>query len=236
MLRRLRDSRCGLVQTAKTQRYDVPMHDNDAARGCEADLVWMKIEHQTGKHELCDGQSPCASGIRCELDMKRTPHRGRAARALQWLWALCTTVALAVAAHAQSAQCGFIRDADQQAQCRASSGGGSGQCGFIRDADLQAFCRATTGSGSAQCGFIRNSDQQAMCRALTGTGSGQCGFIRDPDRQAYCRALTGAGSGQCGFIRNGDLQAMCRASTGGGRGQCGFIQDTDLQAMCRASF
>jgi hypothetical protein len=29
--------------------------------------------------------------------------------------------------------------------CRASTGGGSGQCGFIRDSDMQAACRARFG-------------------------------------------------------------------------------------------
>ena len=38
----------------------------------------------------------------------------------------------------QSGQCGFIKDANLQAQCRAASGGGAAQCGFIRDADMQA--------------------------------------------------------------------------------------------------
>jgi hypothetical protein len=28
--------------------------------------------------------------------------------------------------------------------CRAETGGGSGQCGFIRDHDMQAACRAKT--------------------------------------------------------------------------------------------
>ena len=51
---------------------------------------------------------------------------------------------------AQSGQCGFIKDPNLQAQCRASTGGGSGQCGFIRDSDMQAHCRALTGGGSGQ--------------------------------------------------------------------------------------
>lgn len=136
--------------------------------------------------------------------------------------------------YAQSGQCGFIKDPNLQAQCRAGTGGGGGQCGFIRDSDMQAYCRATTGGGSGQCGFIRDNDHQAMCRAVTGSGSGQCGFIRNNDLQAYCRAMTGSGSGQCGFIRDNDLQAMCRATTGGGIGQCGFIRDNDMQALCRA--
>ena len=62
-------------------------------------------------------------------------------------------------AHAISGQCGFIKDPDLQARCRAESGGGTGQCGFIRDADMQAYCRAMTGGGSSQCGFIRDSDR-----------------------------------------------------------------------------
>ena len=66
---------------------------------------------------------------------------------------------------AQSGQCGFVKDPDRQAYCRATTGGGSGQCGFIRDNDLQALCRAETGGGSSQCGFIRDSDKQAECRA-----------------------------------------------------------------------
>jgi hypothetical protein len=45
------------------------------------------------------------------------------------------------------------------------TGAGSGQCGFIRDNDLQAMCRAYTGGGSGQCGFIRDNDMQAACRA-----------------------------------------------------------------------
>jgi hypothetical protein len=48
-------------------------------------------------------------------------------------------------AHGQSGQCGFIKDPNLQAQCRAGSGGGSGQCGFIRDSDMQAACRARFG-------------------------------------------------------------------------------------------
>jgi hypothetical protein len=48
-------------------------------------------------------------------------------------------------AHGQSGQCGFIKDPNLQAQCRAGSGGGSGQCGFIRDSDMQAACRAHFG-------------------------------------------------------------------------------------------
>jgi hypothetical protein len=64
-------------------------------------------------------------------------------------------------AQAQSGNCGFIQNPDQQAYCRAINGGGSGQCGFIRDNDLQARCRAETGGGSGQCGFIRKPDMQA---------------------------------------------------------------------------
>ena len=94
----------------------------------------------------------------------------------------------APAATAQSGQCGFIKDPDLQAQCRAGSGGGSANCGFIRDADQQAYCRALTGSGSGSCGFIRNGDLQSMCRAMTGSGPASCGFIRDADLQALCRA------------------------------------------------
>ena len=90
---------------------------------------------------------------------------------------------------AQSGQCGFIKDPNLQAQCRAGSGGGSGQCGFIQDSDMQAYCRATTGGGGGQCGFIKDGDKQAICRAMTGSGPGQCGFIRDGDRQAYCLVL-----------------------------------------------
>ncbi|MEI8304677.1 MAG: hypothetical protein WCG13_15420 [Burkholderiales bacterium] len=63
-----------------------------------------------------------------------------------------------------------------------------GQCGFIKDPDRQAYCRATTGGGAGQCGFIRDPDLQALCRAETGGGKGQCGFIRDRDMQAACRA------------------------------------------------
>jgi hypothetical protein len=87
----------------------------------------------------------------------------------------CLLVLLAVptSAWAQSGQCGFIKDPNLQAQCRASTGGGSGPCGFIQDSDLQAFCRATNGGGSGQCGFIRDHDQQALCRAMTGGGWGQ---------------------------------------------------------------
>ena len=64
----------------------------------------------------------------------------------------------------------------------------SGQCGFIKNPDAQANCRATTGSGSGQCGFIREPDLQAHCRSVTGGGSGPCGFIREPDRQEIGRA------------------------------------------------
>ncbi|TSA09383.1 MAG: hypothetical protein D4R79_13700 [Comamonadaceae bacterium] len=45
---------------------------------------------------------------------------------------------------------------------------GSGQCGFIKNSDLQAMCRAETGGGSGQCGFIKSSDMQAACRAKVG--------------------------------------------------------------------
>jgi hypothetical protein len=31
---------------------------------------------------------------------------------------------------------------DLQALCRAETGGGAGQCGFIKDRDMQAACRA----------------------------------------------------------------------------------------------
>lgn len=72
---------------------------------------------------------------------------------------------IATLSHAQSGQCGFIKDPDRQAHCRATTGGGSGQCGFIKDNDLQALCRAETGGGSVQCGFIRDRDKQAECRA-----------------------------------------------------------------------
>ncbi len=139
-------------------------------------------------------------------------------------------------AHAQSGQCGLIKDSDRQAYCRAVNSGGSGQCGLIKDHDLQAMCRAETGGGSGQCGFIKNRDMQAECRAKTGTQaqSGQCGLVKDSDRQAYCRATSGGGSRQCGLIKDRDLQAMCRAETGGGLGQCGFIKSRDMQAECRA--
>jgi hypothetical protein len=43
--------------------------------------------------------------------------------------------------------------------------GESSQCGFIRDDDLRAHCRARTGGGEAQCGFIRDPDRRAACRA-----------------------------------------------------------------------
>jgi len=65
---------------------------------------------------------------------------------------------------------------------------GQSDCGFIRDLDQQAYCRAVNGSGNSQCGFIRNADLQAMCRAHTGGGQSQCGLIRDRDMQAQCRA------------------------------------------------
>jgi len=53
------------------------------------------------------------------------------------------------------------RIAEHQAEGEGS------QCGFIREPDLQAMCRAETGGGSSQCGFIRNRDMQAACRAVT---------------------------------------------------------------------
>ena len=68
-------------------------------------------------------------------------------------------------AFADSSQCGFIKDQDQQAYCRAINGAGQSQCGFIRSSDLQARCRAETGGGSSQCGFIKDFDSQAACRA-----------------------------------------------------------------------
>jgi hypothetical protein len=66
---------------------------------------------------------------------------------------------------ADSSQCGFIRDADQRAYCRATSGEGESQCGFIRDHDLRALCRAEASGKASQCGFIRDSDRRALCRA-----------------------------------------------------------------------
>lgn len=66
---------------------------------------------------------------------------------------------------ADSSQCGFIRDADQRAYCRATSGEGESQCGFIRDHDLRALCRAEASGKESQCGFIRDSDRRALCRA-----------------------------------------------------------------------
>ena len=86
---------------------------------------------------------------------------------LRYIFLAVVLATLTATSHAQSGQCGFIKDADRQAYCRATSGGGSGQCGFIRDGDLQAMCRAQTGGGSGQCGFIRNNDMQAECRAKT---------------------------------------------------------------------
>ena len=65
----------------------------------------------------------------------------------------------------------------------------SSACGFIQNPDLQAQCRATTGGGSSTCGFIRDPDLQAHCRATIQGSSSECGFIRDPDRQAYCREI-----------------------------------------------
>jgi hypothetical protein len=96
---------------------------------------------------------------------------------------------------AQPSECGFIKDPDRQAYCRAVNGGSEAQCGFIRDSDLQARCRAESGGGASQCGFIRDKDAQAACRASlqsqrpgVGSSSGQCGFIQDADQQAHCRA------------------------------------------------
>jgi hypothetical protein len=68
-------------------------------------------------------------------------------------------------ARADIGQCGFIKDPDRQAYCRATNGGGVGQCGFIRARDLQARCRAEVDRNPAQCGFIRDRDMQAACRA-----------------------------------------------------------------------
>ncbi len=62
---------------------------------------------------------------------------------MKFLW--ITAFFFSGLAHAQSGQCGFIRNGDLQAMCRASTGGGSGQCGFIRDSDMQAACRARFG-------------------------------------------------------------------------------------------
>jgi hypothetical protein len=64
----------------------------------------------------------------------------------------------------------------------------SSQCGFIRDADQRAYCRATSGDGESQCGLIRAPDLRALCRAEADDEASQCGFIRDPDLRALCRA------------------------------------------------
>ena len=69
---------------------------------------------------------------------------------------------------ADSSQCGFIRDPDQRAYCRATSGEGESSCGFIRDHDLRARCRAEASGKESQCGFIRDADQRALCRARAG--------------------------------------------------------------------
>jgi hypothetical protein len=58
---------------------------------------------------------------------------------------LLLTIVFVAPAFSQNGQCGFIKDPNLQAQCRASTGSGSGQCGFIRDKDLQSLCRAQNG-------------------------------------------------------------------------------------------
>ena len=78
---------------------------------------------------------------------------------------ICALVCAMPWALAQPSECGFIKDPDRQAYCRAVNGGSEAQCGFIRDSDLQARCRAESGGGAAQCGFIRDKDAQAACRA-----------------------------------------------------------------------
>jgi hypothetical protein len=80
---------------------------------------------------------------------------------------VCALVCCTPWALAQPSECGFIKDPDRQAYCRAVNGGSEAQCGFIRDSDLQAICRAETGGESGQCGFIRDRDMQAACRAKT---------------------------------------------------------------------
>ena len=84
---------------------------------------------------------------------------------LRYLCFAVILAALTATAHAQSGQCGFIKDSDQQAYCRATSEGNSGQCGFIKDGDLQAMCRAETGGGSNECGSIRDLAKRTECRA-----------------------------------------------------------------------
>ena len=64
-----------------------------------------------------------------------------------------------------SASCGFIKDSDAKALCRAQESKSSGQCGFIKDSDKRAYCRAVTGSGSSHCGFIKNMNLRNTCRS-----------------------------------------------------------------------
>ena len=87
------------------------------------------------------------------------------ARAFSRFIRVCALVCCTPMALAQPSECGFIKDPDRQAYCRAVNGGSEAQCGFIRDSDLQARCRAESGGGAAQCGFIRDKDAQAACRA-----------------------------------------------------------------------
>ena len=67
--------------------------------------------------------------------------------------------------HAQSSQCGYIRDADDRALCRAKTAGSSSQCGYITDADKRSYCRAVTGGGTSQCGYVQDADLRDMALA-----------------------------------------------------------------------
>ena len=77
-------------------------------------------------------------------------------------------LALPAPTQAGSSDCGFIRDADQRALCRARASGSTSDCGFIGNSDLRSYCRAVVGKSSADCGFISDADLRSRCRAETG--------------------------------------------------------------------
>ena len=124
-------------------------------------------------------------------------------------------------AYAQSSQCGYIRDADDRALCRAKTAGSSGQCGYIGDADKRSYCRAVTGGGTSQCGYVRDGDLRNVCRAETaqrpstaGSAASECGYVQDADQRAACRARTSGNASHCGYVEDADQRAYCRAVAG----------------------
>jgi len=156
-----------------------------------------------------------------------------------WLLALFVSPT----AQAQSSQCGFIQNPDEQAYCRAINGGGSGQCGFIRDNDLQARCaqKQVVARVSAALSETQTS-RQPVARVRKKEAAHRAGlpvnvdlFKTRTDRPIAAPRLEvvldnavlfeittckpcvaprlAALRSQCGFIRDPDMKAACRAKT-----------------------